>query len=58
MEKKVLSKEELIDRLKELSVDESERPEMMNVAMCYSIAPPSVKHTTCDKCGADIEYWD
>lgn len=58
MAKKVLAKEELMARLKDLSAT-TIRQEIMG-AMCYSPTVPPYEHTKCEICGADIAYmnWD
>ncbi len=55
MVKKVLDKEELIARLKELSAT-TIRQETFMGAMCYSPAMPPIERTKCEMCGADIVY--
>ena len=53
--KKALDKEELVARLKELSVTTIRQKEFMG-AMCYSPSIPPIEHTKCDWCGDDIAY--
>ena len=53
--KKVLTKEELIERLKIIAADETPREESHG-AMCYCPAPPIEEHVPCDLCGSDISY--
>ena len=49
------SREELIERLKEISTEEVPI-ERYRGAMCYSIAPPEELKTTCDYCKNTITY--
>ena len=57
MGSKALSKDELIARLKAISADKSERIESIG-AMCYSPAPPPIKHAQCEMCRNHITYCD
>ena len=54
MEKKSLSKEELIEQLKALARQEIDMPMHMG-AMCYSPAMPTPKTVKCESCGKEIE---
>ncbi len=58
MEKKALTKEELIARLKEIAADSVDRNEIFMVAMCYDTVAPPIVHAKCEICGADITYRD
>ncbi len=58
MEKKALTKEELIARLKEIAADSIKRDKMFMGAMCYSPAMPPIQYANCEMCGADITYCD
>ena len=54
MEKKSLSKEELIEQLKALANQEVDQPMHMG-AMCYSPAMPERHTVKCESCGKEIE---
>ena len=53
--KKPLSKDELIARLKAIASDETPREEHHG-AMCYSPCIPPMEQYNCDICNCDIEY--
>ena len=55
MEKKPLSKEELVQRLKVMAADETPKVRHMG-AMCYSIMEPPEKHFKCEMCGKEYSY--
>ncbi|MCF0186344.1 MAG: hypothetical protein HUJ98_07655 [Bacteroidaceae bacterium] len=57
VDKKPLSREELVARLKAIAADESPRIERMG-AMCYDMSLGEEEHTECDICGCDITYLD
>lgn len=55
--KKTLSKEELIKRLKAISVEDIPAERNMG-AMCYESMPPAEATDTCDLCGKSIRFID
>ena len=57
MEKKPLTKEELIERLKAIAADDTPKQRHLG-AMCYSMVEPPEKHHKCEMCGKDITYHD
>jgi len=53
---KHLTKEELIEQLKNIAKDETE-PTMSVGAMCYSPCPPEPTKVKCESCGKEIEEY-
>jgi len=53
--KKPLSREELVARLKAMAADETPKVKHRG-AMCYCIADPPEEHFKCDMCGQDTIY--
>ena len=50
------TKQELIEQLKKLAEDTTERPLLKCIAMCYSpMLPPAPKKVKCEWCGKEIE---